>query len=564
MRTAEKKIEGAKVIDARTVDGFKNLALKLGISSPGDGCSNNSLSQGHYQFNLITRNRMQLEAAYRGSWIAGRVIDCRAQDMVKAGIQITTNDGAEKLQDFKVQMSRLEIWQTIRDTAAWGRLYGGAIGMLQIEGQALDSPLDTSTIEEGQFRGIAVYDRWQLFPVLSEIITEGPQIGLPKYYDIVLGSNLNNPGQVPGGGSMTQAPRVGDPAEGAAGETGLHEYTAQTANGPSASRVRIHHSRIFRMGGIKLPFFQAITEMMWDESILERLWDRLIEFETSVASAAGLITRANLRTIGIERFREILSAGGEAKEGLVEMFDYIRQFQSSEGLTLLDKEDNFQTTAYSFAGLSDILERFEEQISGACDTPLVRLFGQSPGGLNSSGESDMRNYYDSVNAEQEAKLRNPLELICKVLWPSSFGEPLPKDFSFTFTPLWQMTMKEKADIATANTTAIVQAEGSGLIGKATAMRELKNTGSETGLFLNITDEEIEEAENELPPEPEMEVNPATGQVSASKEEDPSKEKPKSNDSAWGRMKRMFGPAPKTIRAKTKDQKAIEQWLKKQM
>lgn len=514
----------------QTADSFRNFAMRLGVAAPGEGGGEqNVISDGTFKFNLITRNRILLDACYRGSWIVGRVVDCIAEDMTKAGVIMTTNEGADKLQDFKVQMSRLQIWQRIKDTTAWGRLYGGAIGVFQIDGQSLESPLDPETIEKGQFRGIAVYDRWQLNPVLSRIIEEGPEIGLPAYYDIVLGSNLNDPGQVPGQGSQT--------AQGAAS---VAPETGQTAGGPSASRVRVHHTRCFRMGGHKLPFFQAITEMMWDESVIERMWDRLIEFETATASAGGLIGRALLRTIKIKELREIIAVGGEAFDGLVASLETMRQFQTSEGLTILDFEDDFATTAYSFAGLSDILERFGEQLSGASETPLVRLFGQSPGGLNSNGEGDIRNYYDSINAKQESYLRNAVELTIKILWRSTFGDAAPKDLSFIFTPLWQMSAKDKADITAQNTSSIIMAHEHQLVDTPTAMKELKQASADTGVFTNITDDKIEEAELEPPPTPEMDpADPATeGGGTGDPGEGPTEPVKKAGaDSMW---KRLFG------------------------
>jgi hypothetical protein len=564
-----------------TADGFRNLAMKLGVTPLGEeNGDTNQLSYGRYQFNLLTRNRTQLEAMYRGSWIAGRVIDCVAEDMTKAGVILNTNDGADKVQDFKAAMSRIQIWQRIRDTTAWGRLYGGAIGVFQIDGQDLETPLDPDTIEEGQFKGIAVYDRWQLNPVLSQIIDEGPEIGLPAYYDIVLGNNLNDPAQVPGAGSETVSPQ--------AGENTVAKQTSQTAGAFTAARVRVHHTRCFRMGGHKLPFFQAITEMMWDESIIERMWDRLIEFETATASAGGLIGRALLRTVSIDGFREILSSGGEAKQGLVEMFEYMRQFQNSEGLTLLDKNDAFATTAYSFAGLSDMLGQFGEQLSGASETPLVRLLGQSPAGLGGNGDTDIRNYYDSINAKQEAYLRNPIEIMIKILWQSTFGEPAPKDLTFTFTPLWQMNAKEKAEITTAITNAVVAAHQDGLISTSTGMKELQQAGAETGIFSHITDEDISEAENELPPAPEDDPidpnQPIDPENESTNVGDPGNgpNEPKetikkmgiNKDSRWKKFTKLFSGKKKVVdkktkdaarkRAVTKDQKAIEAWLMKKL
>lgn len=205
--------------------------------------------------------------------------------------------------------------------------------------------------------------------------------------------------------------------------------------------------------------------------------------------------------------REIIAAGGAAVQGLVEMFDMMRLLQVNEGITLLDKDDNFQATSYTFAGLSDMLIQFSQQLSGACDTPLVRLFGQSPAGLNSTGESDMRMYYDSINAQQEAKFRNPMDTILRILWRSELGTDAPDDMEFKFTPLWQMTATDKATNAKTIAETVIGAYDSGLTDRATTLSELKTASSETGIFTNITDEMIDEAKAEAdePPMPGEEI-----------------------------------------------------------
>lgn len=475
-----KDILNEKSKAAKVQDGFQNFAAKLGVSPPGqERGADNLLSQGNYQFNLVTRNRVQLEAAYRGSWIVGQVIDTIAEDMTKAGLDIVTNEGAEELQELRTLMSRLQVWQSLCDTLRWGRLYGGSIAVLQIKGQDLATPINLDSVGKDQFQGLVVYDRWQLWPDLIQLIDSGPEMGLPKFYDIVLGANLNDPGQEPGGG--------------------------QTTN--SNGRVRVHHSRCIRIIGLQLPFWQAITEMMWGESILERMWDRLIAFDDATMSAGNLISRAQLRTVGVDGLREILAAGGEAQAALVAQFEYMRQLQNNEGITLLDKEDTFASTAYSFAGLSDVLLQFGQQVSGAAAIPLVKLFGQSPAGMSATGESDMRLYYDSINAQQEAKLRNPMEMVLKVMWRSMTGKPIPDDLTFTFTSLWQMSALDKATIAKTNTDTIVEAHQEGAIDTSTMMKELKEASGKNGLFSHITDEMIEDAVNEEPPEPDAMTEP---------------------------------------------------------
>lgn len=500
----------------RTLDGFQNFAARLGVSPRGaQGSELNLLSNGGYVFNLVTRNRILLEAAYRGSWIVGQVIDTVAEDMTRAGIEITTNKGAEDLETMKTAISRLQLWQSLRENIQWGRLYGGSIAVVQIKGQRLDTPLDLDTIGKDQFQGLAVYDRWQLNPDLTDLIDSGPELGLPRYYDIVLGGNLNDPGLAPG----------------------VQEDTQTNATG----QVRVHHTRCIRYIGIKLPFWQAITEMLWGESVLERMWDRLIAFDDATMSAGNLISRAQLRTVSIDGLREIVGAGGKAEEGLLAQFELMRQMQNNEGITLIDKNDLFDSVAYSFAGLSDVLLQFGQQISGACSPviPLVRLFGQSPAGMNATGDSDIRLYYDGINAQQEARLRNPWEMILKVLWRSETGKPIPDDLLFSFTPLWQMSAIDKATVSKTNTDTIVGAHQEGLVSTPVAMKELKQSSGDTGLFSNISDEDISDAENEAPPMPEdpdlADPGEEVGQPGAGPGE-PAKEKMPTGDSAWKKIK----------------------------
>lgn len=450
-------------VAATTRDGFANLTARMGMGA------NNVLSDGMYIFNLLTKNRIQLEAMYRGSWIVGNVVDCVAEDMTRAGVTIKGEDDPEKIQQMQASMTRLGIWGALLETIKWGRLYGGALAVIIIDGQDMSTPLDMKTIGKDQFRGLKVYDRWGLQPAVNDVIQEGMDAGLPAYYTV-----------------------VSDP------------------NSGKVTNQRIHHSRVIRQIGIQLPVWQAVVEQHWGESVIERLHDRLVSFDTATSGAANLINRAHLRTVGIEKLREILAAGGKAEENLLTMFHHMRMLQTNEGITLLDKEDQFQAHSYTFSGLSDMVLQFGQQISGASGIPLVRLFGQSPSGLNSTGESDLRMYYDNILAQQESRLREGVMRVLRVLHMSKFGQPAPENFDFDFVSLWQTSQKEKADIAKVVADTVKVAVDAGVIDTPTALKELKQSSEYTGVFSNITEQQITEAENEPPPAP-VEGQPIPGE-----------------------------------------------------
>jgi len=242
-----------------------------------------------------------------------------------------------------------------------------------------------------------------------------------------------------------------------------------------------------------------IAENGWGQSVLERLWDRLIPFDSITQGAAQLVYKAHLRTYKVDGLRQIVAIGGQALEGLVKQIEMMRTFQTNEGITLMDSSDTFEAHSYSFAGLSDMMLQFAQQISGALGIPLVRLLGQSPSGMNSSGDSEIRQYYDSVRNQQESAMRVGVGLIYNVLHRSVLGKEPPESFNFEFTPLWAMSDEEKANIANTISTAVKSLSDSGIIDRSTALKELRQSSHTTGIFSNVTDEDIAEAENEPPP-----------------------------------------------------------------
>ena len=69
-------------------------------------------------------------------------------------------------------------------------------------------------------------------------------------------------------------------------------------------------------------------------------------------------------------------------------------------------------------------------LCGASHYPMTKLFGRSPAGMNATGESDLKNYYDYVDSQREAKVRPVLQKLLPVLAMSAWGT-VPDDLDFT-------------------------------------------------------------------------------------------------------------------------------------
>lgn len=124
--------------------------------------------------------------------------------------------------------------------------------------------------------------------------------------------------------------------------------------------------------------------------------------------------------------------------------------RSNKGLMILDKErEELVQVNTPLSGLHELQAQSQEHMCSVSRTPAIVLTGISPSGLNASSDGEIRVFYDWIAAQQEANWREPLEIILKVVQLSLFGEIDP-DIGFTFTPLYQMTAKELADIREAD------------------------------------------------------------------------------------------------------------------
>jgi phage-related protein (TIGR01555 family) len=480
------KDEKAAVKLLSTNDSYQNFAARLGVGT------NNLSSDSTYGFNPITRNRTILEWMYRGSWIVGKAVDCIAEDMTKAGIQFLGDNNPKDTEKLTRGFTRHSIWTKVQEGVKWSRLYGGAIIVIMIDGQKFDTPLRVESIGKGQFKGLKVLDRWMVEPSLEDLVDDfgSEDFGNPRYYRV----------------------------------------TAQSTVMSLPSNLKIHHSRVIRLIGVELPFWQKVSENLWGMSVVERIYDRLIAFDSSTAGASQLMYRAHLRTMKIPKLREIIAAGGKALDGLVAQMEFIRRYQSSEGINMIDALDDFTTQSYTFGGVAETILQFGQQLSGALDTPLVRLFGQSPAGLNATGESDLRTYYDGIEQRQETTLRNPFHVIINIL-ARSMGITLDDAFDFAFNPLWQLSDEQKATVSSSISTNILSAESQGVISRFVALKELRQQSRLTGIFTNITDEDLKDAEDEPPPSEKAEMAMEMAQGGGDEEGDKGKDEPTStNDS----------------------------------
>ena len=434
-----------------TKDSYSNPGANLGVGQP------NLMNMSEYPMVRITRDYYLMTSLYRNDWICKRIIDTPAEDMTREWIKFVSQIDPDAVKKLEKIIRRTYIKERILNALKWARLYGGSGAVIMIKGQEdmMDQPLDLDTVMPGSFCGLIVLDRWDGITPDIELVTDmgDPDFGRPKYYYI---------GGQQFGGNM-----------------------------------RVHYSRILTFIGRELPNVEDQAEMYWGASEMEHVFEELNKRNTSSANIAQLLFQANLRVLKVGDLAEQLSTLDP--EALGEIYEVARaqnELMSSFGIQFLDKDDSFETHAYTFTGISDVYKTFMSDIAGAAEIPATKLFGRSPEGMNSTGESDLTNYYDSIAAKQESILRPALEKLLPVICVSTFGA-LPDDIDFEFNSVRSSSEAERANLAKNIVDSVLAVFNSDVIDKPTAMEELRKSSSYTGLFTSITDEQIDAAKQEL-------------------------------------------------------------------
>ena len=435
-RGAQPNTEAVSVQDA-----FSNPLFRLGYGSQSP------LEATEYPLTRMTDNYALLNSLYRDNWVVQNVVGIIPDDMTKKWFAPAGAVGPEHLKELDRVQRVTALRERVNEGLRWGRLYGGAAGLIMIRGQEgmLGQPLELESIYPGTFQGLYILDRWQGVVPGMELVFEGGE-PVPAYYSIT------------------------------------------DARGNTVAKV--HHSRLVRFTGRDLPFLERVAELYWGESEVEALYNDVVKHDNVAANMAALTFRANVDTMEVQNLDQLFSVtSGEQQRRFWNVMQAQSVMKSNFGMQLVNRGDQIKNTQYTFTGLQEVYDSMCLDLSGASRIPVTKLFGRSPAGMNATGESDLRNYYDYVDTLREAKLRPILEKLLPVLAMSAWGA-VPDGLDITFPPLWPPTAAEVAEIALKKAQAIRDTFQAGLFRADTAQRELKKLADETGMFDSISEEEI--------------------------------------------------------------------------
>lgn len=388
------------------------ITIGDGLANALSGLNTERDKAAHSYYAEPTIDAMELVNAYRGSWMARKIVDIPALDSCRNWRAWQASQ--DQIELIEAEEKRLNVRGKVLEARKKARLFGGAAVYADF-GDDASKPLDVTRVAKGGIRFLTVFTPRQLVPGEIETDPMSEFFGMPKNFTIA-------------GGATGQA--------------------------------TIHPSRLTAFYGAELPDWDITSSAFgWGDSVLIAVMSAVKQAESASANINSLIYEANVDVVSIEGLAEILKLpGGEDK--VRDLLKMNLDAKSNLRALVLDAKNTYQRKAVSFASLPDLMDRFDQHAAGAADIPMTRFMGMSPGGMNSTGESDLRNYYDRVSAGQTLEMGPAMMRLDEALIRSATGARDP-GIHYDWNPLWQLSETDKATIFKTKADAARTIAGTG-------------------------------------------------------------------------------------------------------
>jgi len=371
-------------------DGYGNVVA-------GFGGGRDKASAGVYMSRTYTD--AELLAAYETAFLPRRIVDTIAEDATRRWRN--WNAPPDQITAIEAEESRTGVLQAVETGLKNGRLLGGAAVYFPIRGQKPDTPFDAKTIGKGDLRRCIVFSQLQLTQGDLDENLDSENFGKPVY------------------------------------------YLYKKADGGD---VKIHHTRLMIFKGDERPLDMPRVNTQWSRSVLQVVLNATKHVDGAITAIANLIFEAKIDVINVKGLMTKLAQQPGYEADLLKRFAMASMSKSVNGTLILDELEQYQQKSQTYGSLPELIDRFYQYVSGSCSIPVTRLFGTSPGGLNATGEADIRHYYDRVQSMQNNKITPAMKNYDEAVIRSALGRR-PKEIFYTWRPLWQVTEKERAEIA---------------------------------------------------------------------------------------------------------------------
>ncbi len=346
----------------------------------------------------------ELSILWQQNGYAKRYVALPASDATRKGAKIV--DETTDAQPMSDEDRRLNVWAHVGEADTWARLYGGSILVPTLEedipaayasrpAEWLRQPLDLTRIR--RVKSLVVYDRWQATPFDFDRNVSSPRFREASMWSLPDGKI-------------------------------------------------VHASRVIYFAGARLPPTLRETNGGFDDSVLEGPWDKLRNKESIDQGAALLAQELKLNVVSVDGLAD--AGTNDQAAAFSTRMRLLAAGKSLLNLIVLGKGETFQTLATPISGFKELDENAMGALCAVTGFPRTKLFGESPGGLQASGEGQAQLWAILVSAHQNDDLREPCTRLYTILYAQKQGPTqgvIPAKWRLEWLPLDEPSGKVLAE-----------------------------------------------------------------------------------------------------------------------
>lgn len=416
---------------------IKNMMLKgQGASGPGDkgAYQHASLttSNPYYSNNFLYRWQ-EYTRWYMTSWEARKIIDIPVDDALRLPFEIKGVDAAIA-KDLLQAYDHYNLGEQNRRALIQERLLGGCC-MIPIvktgDDDQANKRFDHSQMQKGDLEAFNVVDISRITQVDYEYNPFSPDYDKHEFYSI-------------------------------------NSHT-------------IHSSRLIVFDGNPL-INRAATNILqnfrynpagFGESKLAPIYDSLVRMVGAQQAAYHLINMSSVLLVKVGHLLDVNASNSPALDKIRDVFNSISIYR---GAVLDNPNAEVQQHSASFGSVPELLMMLAQMVCAGTDIPATRFLSQSPLGMNSTGNSDAQNYFNTVGAYQKSDIKPKILREFDYIGPSMMGyekwRKASKQIEIEFAPLWNETAQVKAETARTYAEMLRTLYESGVINREKVVAEL--------------------------------------------------------------------------------------------
>lgn len=347
---------------------------------------------------------LEAKQYWRSEWLCKRIIEVIPGEANRRGWDLIIKD-KKRAAAIADRAEEIDLDGAMVRAAEYERAYGGGAIFPVIAGAQgdLKEPLDEARVRK--IEALHVLEPQELQPESYYTELNTPKFGCPKTYWV----------------RPLTSGRVG-----------------------SMATQIVHETRLILFPGKRVSRqTQPGQREGWGDSELNHARQMISDAGLTWGSVATLLHEFGVGVYAIDGLDEMLSQT-DGPQQLDKRMQAVDLYKSTLRTIPVGGKDTWSRQATPVSGLGDLLAQQKEWIAAVAGMPVPVLYGQQLGGMQSTGDAEIRTWYASVEKIDATHYKRRRERLVQLLLLEEGGQE-PEGWSIESRPLWTPSEKEQAE-----------------------------------------------------------------------------------------------------------------------